>query len=186
MKHKRLVIFCTAIIAFILALIFDSQILAFIELINCPCADSFFSVLMFIEKEIIFYPLVILSTLIILFTKDKKKILPYIISLAIVAIIGLSLKAIVARPRPNNMSIHSFPSGHTALAFASLSFFKNKILKVIWIILACVFVLARVWTNMHYLSDVIAGALLGYYIPIVITKIINKKMAQKNRRKKEK
>ncbi len=186
MKHRQLVIFCAAILAFILALIFDSQILAFIEIIKCPCANSFFSVLMFIEKEIIFYPLVILSTLIILFTKDKKKILPYIISLAVIAIIGLSLKAIVARPRPNNMSIHSFPSGHTALAFASLSFFKNKTLKVVWIVFACLFVLARVWANMHYLSDVIAGAILGYYIPLIVTKIINKKIAKKSKRKKKK
>lgn len=185
---KGLTVFCIAIALFILALIFDAQIISLIALIKNPGLDTIFSWLLFIQRDIIFYPLIILITSIILFPKERKKIHQYIFSLVIVAALGIALKFIVDRPRPNLSSNHSFPSGHSLLLFTSLSFFKNKTLRIIWFIFSCLLLLARVWFNLHYPSDIIAGAIIGYYAPLIIHKFVSRKhkMHLKEKEKREK
>jgi len=170
-QNKQLLVFFFAIILLAVALSLDSQIMSLVSLIKTPFLNTIFSWIFFVEKEIIFYPLIIFSTTIILLLKDKRKIVLYGLNLIIIAIIGLTLKFVVARPRPNLSSNHSFPSGHSALLFASLPFLKSKGLCLAWFILSCVFVSARIWMGMHYPSDIIAGAILGYYIPLLVQKI---------------
>lgn len=186
--NKNLTIFCIAIALFLLALIFDSQVVSFIASIKNPCLDTIFLWFLFIERDIIFYPLIILITAIVLFPKERSKIHRYIFSLALVAIFGLALKFIVGRPRPNFSSNHSFPSGHSILLFASLPFFKNKTLRIIWLVLSCLLLIARLWGGLHYLSDIIAGAIIGYYGPIMINKLVSRKhkmhLERKGRKKK--
>lgn len=188
--NKNLTIFCVAFASFILALVFDHQIMLLISIIKNPFIDKVFSLLFFIEKDILFYPLIILiTTLAILFQhngKISRKISIYILSLIVITIISFLLKFIIARPRPNLYSKHSFPSGHSALLFASLPFLKNKLVTVIWLILSCILVLVRIWVGMHYLSDIIAGAIIGYYIPFIVQKIIEKKFKKKTRKKRDK
>lgn len=169
------------IFVLILALIFDSQFFILIQALKCPATNAFFSWLIFIEKEIIFYPLIIVLTLILLLTKKRKeKILPYFLSLAIVIIITVLLKIIVARPRPNLISNHSFPSGHTSMLFTSLPFFnKIKSLEIVWIVGSSLLMLARIWFNLHYLSDIVGGAIIGYCIPLIINKYLEKRKNEK-------
>lgn len=183
---KRLAIFLWAALLLVLSLIFDSQFLILIETLKNPVTNAFFSWLMFLEQELIFYPSVIIATLLLLIlTKRKQKIFPYITGLITVIVLTFLLKAIISRPRPNLSSDDSFPSGHASLLFASLPFFrKTKVLQTIWIIVSCLFVLARVWQGIHYLSDIIAGLILGYCIPVLILHIFKQK-GKKKRDKKE-
>ena len=182
--NKNLIILIIAIVLFIISLFFDSQIFIFIQSMRCPVTDTFFSWLLVIEKDIIFYPLVIFATLIILSIKNKKNILPYVIGLVAAGVLTLVLKVIFARPRPNGLDELSFPSGHATLLMASIPFLNNKIIKIVWIILSCVFLLARLWLGLHYLSDIIAGAIVGYFIPLIIYRLIKIKAKRRGRKRK--
>jgi len=59
---------------------------------------------------------------------------------------------------------NSMPSGHTTTAFAvafSLAHLYPKG-NILWLFYACLLALSRVMVNAHYLSDVCAGAALGW------------------------
>ena len=88
------------------------------------------------------------------------------------AVIVLLIKFSIRRKRPEgtwgaiyrNTDPHSFPSGHAArtallvvLAFA----FGPSWFAIILLIWAPLVSLARVWMGVHYLSDVLAGIVLG-------------------------
>ncbi len=69
---------------------------------------------------------------------------------------------------PENVRIylnHSFPSGHTATAFALLFglslLARNKLLKLLLISLAMMTGYSRIYLALHFPSDVIAGSVIG-------------------------
>lgn len=85
-------------------------------------------------------------------------------------IMGLSthlIKQGVGRLRPNNSGYNSFPSGHTASAFAAAEFLYQEFkYKSPWIGYAGYFVATttgtlRMYNNKHWFSDVVAGAGFG-------------------------
>lgn len=95
--------------------------------------------------------------------------------ISVLAIIVLALKFTIRRQRPagewgavyRNTDPHSFPSGHAARSFLIAvlgSFLGPGWLAVILWIWAPLVSLARVAMGVHYLSDVIAGAILGTII----------------------
>lgn len=63
-------------------------------------------------------------------------------------------------PRPTDFS---FPSGHTAMAFASVStlFFCRRKLWIPSLVLAALIAFSRLYLYVHYPSDILAGMLLG-------------------------
>lgn len=80
------------------------------------------------------------------------------------------------------MSGYSFPSGHatisTALAFAFYMIFKNKTkYKKTLLILSLIFPIlisfSRVYLNVHYFSDVIAGMALSLFVVAIIALIFD-------------
>jgi undecaprenyl-diphosphatase len=90
----------------------------------------------------------------------------------------LAIKFLVRRERPQgewgriyrNTDPHSFPSGHAARAFliavvgAALAPLWLAILLWVWAPLVS---LARVAMGVHYLSDVVAGAILGVIVALI-------------------
>jgi undecaprenyl-diphosphatase len=92
--------------------------------------------------------------------------------IAALAIVVMATKLLVRRRRPagewgriyRSTDPHSFPSGHAARAFlvtvlvAALGPSWLAVLLLLWAPLVS---LARVAMGVHYLSDVVAGALLG-------------------------
>ena len=87
------------------------------------------------------------------------------------AMVSGAIKHTVDRPRPSGGS-HSFPSGHTTSAFSTVP--------VIWRhlgweagaaagLLASTTALGRMEDNLHYVSDVIAGAAIGYVVGAAVS-----------------
>jgi membrane-associated phospholipid phosphatase len=90
------------------------------------------------------------------------------------------LKRVVGRERPNGMDDKSFPSGHTSNAFALAVVAERHYgwkAGVPAYALASVVALSRLQQNEHYLSDVIAGATLGYIVGRTVVRINNRAKA---------
>lgn len=112
-----------------------------------------------------------------LFLNKKYKTISAKILLALIlssSITSLILKNIIKRPRPFlvsenikqliSASGYSFPSGHTstsfAVAFIIYSCFPKKY-GIFAIILAILISFSRIYIGVHYLTDIIFGAILG-------------------------
>ncbi|HFU74714.1 MAG TPA: phosphatase PAP2 family protein [Arcobacter sp.] len=118
----------------------------------------------------------ILITLYLLYKKHYKDMLFLIISIAGASSLMSIIKNTVERIRPDMQIIevlgYSFPSGHatisTALAFSLFWILKEKIkytktLLFVAIILPLLISFSRVYLNVHYLSDVVAGIGLSLF-----------------------
>jgi undecaprenyl-diphosphatase len=94
------------------------------------------------------------------------------------AALVLVLKFSIRRRRPagewgaiyRNTDPHSFPSGHAARAFliaVIASFFAPLWLIITLWIWAPLVSLARVAMGVHYLSDIVAGAIVGAFVALI-------------------
>jgi undecaprenyl-diphosphatase len=114
----------------------------------------------------------VLPTVWLWFDHEEKKIIPLWTSFIGTGIIAYSIKILVQRPRPTDTNIFlattnsSFPSLHTATAFsviALLSIMYPKYAKY-FIAFAVVVAITRMYFGLHFLSDIIAGVTLGYFM----------------------
>ncbi len=123
------------------------------------------------------------------FFVNKKFAINFSICYLISVCFNYLLKAIIARPRPyvvdsqiiNKLSAvgNSFPSGHTLsgtiicayLIFLIFKHVKNKLLKsflIASLILCLAFLIfSRMYLGQHYLSDTIAGLVLGVFASFI-------------------
>jgi len=99
---------------------------------------------------------------------------------AVTPLLVATIKALVDRPRPLDEVIHphgsSFPSGHAAYAAATttalvLLFTKPGRGRWPWVSLAVLFTAGMAWSRtylqVHWLSDVVAGAMLGLAVALI-------------------
>jgi undecaprenyl-diphosphatase len=189
MKTKQkitLLIILVIVLAFILSLVFDQQILNFFLMLKTKTGIS----LDFVEKDLIVYPAILIFQILFIliqsngWKKGKKEILYFLMSVVITVLISTLLRAVIPRERPFPsqhklgkalfFDDRSFPSGHTAFTMTLFPFIKNKVLVTIWWIFAIFIMISRLWNGMHYPSDIIAGAVLGYLVPFLFLKIIKK------------
>jgi undecaprenyl-diphosphatase len=113
--------------------------------------------------------------------------------MGITAIITVALKIIVHRIRPFAAGLvplaagitakasyfvwdFSFPSGDTSFIFCAVPILSKLYpkLKYLWIGFAVLVGLSRVYFGLHYPSDVVSGALIGYFIGFFIVKLEDK------------
>jgi len=162
---KRLYLITAAGIALlIISFFFDNQILDFIFSLNLGFLKSAMVLLdHWVTNAILF---LVIPT-IILFRKGNKLIFLWL-SLVLSFLVATILKVLVARERPDIALISedtfSFPSRHAIISFTILPFMFKETKLWYWWIIAILIGLSRLILGAHYLSDVIAGALIGYYI----------------------
>lgn len=164
---------------------FDYAILEFFhkltETAAAPFFDVFFKFVTLLGEEGIF--LIILSLILMLFKKTRKAGAGMLLGIVIGALFtNLTIKKVVARPRPfasdieaykqwwtavgaRQQSEYSFPSGHTTSAMAAMTglfFTTNK--KVSWtaFIFAILMGMSRLYLCVHYPSDVLGGLVVGF------------------------
>ncbi len=85
-------------------------------------------------------------------------------------VLGYLMKALILRPRPHNhvtylgKSDSSFPSSHTSVAIGLAVILHLYLpgLTVLWFFLATLVGFGRIYIQMHYLSDVLGGIVIGF------------------------
>ena len=127
--------------------------------------------------------------LVVLISKDYKKIIPLALSFVLYFVIVNALKITFARPRPyvdlkNDLvnvtnPYRSFPSGHSTSVSLLIPFLSSKKSVIIWWVIVIIVSLSRVYLGVHYLSDAIFGVLLGYLIGEFVLYWTNKKKIMK-------
>lgn len=100
-------------------------------------------------------------------------------------LIIITLSLIIRRKRPFRAEHHkplihmpvetpSFPSAHATLAFSLATVFvHNPVLFSFAILIAIAVALGRVAVGVHYLSDIIAGAIVGLLVSSILFMILN-------------
>jgi undecaprenyl-diphosphatase len=175
---KKRYIFLIWFLALIISFFLDKYLLIIPEFRN-PIIDKIMLAISFIGSWI--FILIFLVTL-LLWEKGKQNYIPVlIISFTVSMFLTYILKGIIPRSRPgiNPLEIkqdNSFPSGHATAAFTGVPII-NKIFpffKHFWIVLAILIAFSRLYLGVHYLSDIVAGSLLGYGIATFFMYIENK------------
>lgn len=98
------------------------------------------------------------------------------------ASISYIISGLLNFPRPGllefgrQLTVHSFdgsfPSDHTATMFgAAASIRKDKNLFRLLLVLATLTGFARIFIGVHFPLDILAGAILGFSIPVILDKV---------------
>ena len=165
----------------------DLAVNSFIQSIQNPFLVKLMSYLTSLGDVQILLPLSIIIIAVLVYSKRYKH--GAIASLALILGISSSelLKYLIQRARPENalmkLTDYSFPSGHALMStifFFLLYFlykenlknkFRRKIFLSICIILPILISFSRLYLNIHWLTDVIAGMIIGIFWALLFTRI---------------
>ena len=174
-KEKKMLAFIGILLLILLiSLFFDQSISDFFS----ETRNSFISLLLMWSESVFFggviLILLIITTMLHHVRNYYKNIPPMWISFILTFVVTVFLKFIVGRSRPvdfdmlNGFFSYSFPSLHVALCFSVVPFINEKL--IFWILFGILIGAARIYLNVHYLSDVIAGIALGVFIGYIVEK----------------
>jgi undecaprenyl-diphosphatase len=142
-----------------------------------------FYILTLIGEPFVFIWIAAILT-IILFVNNKKYF-TFIFTIALTALLNKILKISINRPRPFEAlqidsvvptTLSSFPSGHAMIMFSLVPILSESFSKwkyFFWTI-AILVSLSRIYLGVHYVSDIVAGAILGYLTGFACLKISQK------------
>jgi len=182
MKNKKLVIgYLIGFFALAISFFFDKQISN-----NVTSWYNLLPVSVFNNVSNILILFVLLSVTFLMWFQ-KKEWIPSIWAAVITSIaVAFVLKLIIARPRPIGVELlpyikmvsYSFPSMHTTISFSLMYVLYKAYAKLTWVWLSIALVVAfdRVYSRVHYLSDVLAGAILGITISLIFIRLQEKKV----------
>ncbi len=104
-----------------------------------------------------------------------------VVALVLGLLLAVAIKRLIGRPRPmaRLMGVHlvgeippfeSFPSAHAAVAFAMAGILVLRHPHVAWwaIPLASLVGFSRIYMGLHYPSDVVAGAMVGVAVAVIV------------------
>lgn len=184
---RKRTIFLLILALILISFQYDNQIVKVVSEIESNLLDNFFSwITLFSSKWIVF---LFLTGLFFIYKKKREWILPLWFTLFVSVFIGFVLKYFVQRPRPFQQGIisissaleqanyltwnFSFPSFHTLLVFSAIPLLSKEFpkLKKYWLIFAVLVGFSRVYFGLHFLSDVLVGGLIGYFIGVWVIRL---------------
>lgn len=186
-KRRGVVFGLLILLVVIISFYFDSEIVRMVSLLRNGILNDFFLGITFISSSMLIF---FFLTSLFLWREHKRKwILPLWFTLGVSIFVSFVLKIIVRRPRPFQLGIVSvlpvlekanyliwnfaFPSFHSMLVFCSIPILSKQFprFKYVWITFASLVAFSRVYFGLHFLSDVIAGGLIGYVLGVIIIKL---------------
>ena len=161
----------------IIGIIFDNSFSSLIVNYRFSIFTSFMHFISFLGSALF---VAVISTLLFAYDKEGRKYIPALwLTLGLALLLIVILKYITARPRPNIAPLeletnYSFPSAHATAVFAPLILVDKLFPKIkwLWFGVALLVLFSRLYLGVHYISDVIAGALIGYIIGIIVLRVI--------------
>jgi len=152
----------------LIGFLFDSKISAAVSSLKHPVLSYFMQWFSNISSLVIV--LLVMASLFLWQEKKKKWIKVLWLSSIVSFALAFLLKLAISRPRPEYAAFvftqYSFPSMHTVVAFALLPVLDREfpVLKRFWLLFALLVAFSRLYLGVHYFSDVVWGALIGYLI----------------------
>ena len=174
----------------------ELNILDWFQTLHTPILDKIMTSITKLGDAGIFW--IILTLLFLIIPKMRKT--GIIMAAALIMdllICNVAVKNLVARTRPYDVNTsvqllvaklhdYSFPSGHTAASFASVTALYLAGEKKLWkpaLVLAVLIAFSRLYLYVHFPSDVICGALFGILLAFVSNFLVNKIWEKINERK---
>lgn len=135
--------------------------------------------------------LILICIILYILLKDKKMALIIMLNLAIVYLLNVIIKMIIARPRPDMLRLvyetgYSFPSGHAMVATGFYGFLiyiankkiKNKALRrcitILLTLLIFLIGISRIYLGVHYATDIIGAFIIGIIYLVIFINILKK------------
>lgn len=177
------VLFVVFIIAMALSIKFDNAIVKFATSLQRPWLNPAMLLITYAGSSI---AVLFISTSFFLWHERKRKwLLPLWASLFFSLAFATLIKLLSARVRPfylgfptltvliNGVLSSSFPSSHAVAAFSALPILDKEFprFRFAWLAFACLVAFSRVYFALHYASDVIFGAFLGYAAGVIAVKL---------------
>ncbi|MBW2980279.1 phosphatase PAP2 family protein [Candidatus Woesearchaeota archaeon] len=170
MKTKNIIFYSAGIILLIISFFLDKLVL--VSMVRNPILDYALGSVTHFGS--VFIVLIVMTSL-FLWQERKREWIPVLwVSFLASSILCLILKSIIARPRPEDLvaahfiisTVYSFPSLHASASFTAIPILDLEFpkLKWFWVLFAVIVAFSRIYLNVHYLSDVIGGALLGFAV----------------------
>ena len=142
---------------------------------------------------------ILFAVLLLLKKRTRKTGLTITLALLLSMLVAnIILKPVVARIRPFHVnpnirllipapSDYSFPSGHTQASFAAATamYCNIKYLGIAALLLAGLIGFSRLYLYVHYVSDVLAGALIGYGLGCLSNSLIGELRYMYNAKKRK-
>ena len=181
--YKRgLMILFTGVCLLIISFALDQKVFDLIKLIKTPLLTYLFHAASHISSVI--WVLIIMTSL-FMWERHKWNRIPALwLTFFISTSLCILMKILIARPRPFSMTLltffglvnYSFPSTHATAVFSPIKILHKEFPKTqwFWILFAFLVSSSRVYLGFHYLSDIIAGALLGYGSGLFVVFITDK------------
>ena len=148
----------------------DSAALSFFSGIKSHWPDALFGIMTNFGFAVI--AMFFLPAFLFLRDKQKTRAEALIAALAASIILSFFIKLIFARIRPADFSsfffYYCFPSLHAVVSFSALPLimdnYKYPLVKLFFIIVAVLVAVSRLYFSYHFLSDVVFGAVFGWFI----------------------
>lgn len=115
---------------------------------------------------------------------DRKTALKAILAFVVATFASRELKVVFGTARPFVLGTSTpltfsvpldfaFPSGHTAaaVALAVIVWMHNRRLGIVFLAIAGLIGMSRVWANVHWPIDIAGGAIVGTIVAVVINKL---------------
>jgi dolichol kinase/membrane-associated phospholipid phosphatase len=164
-------LFSCVVVFAVASFLLDDFFFKTMPLLRFNALDAFFTIIT--NFWFVFALFVAVPCVALLFRNQASETLFLLTAFASSTLIGLLLKMLIAKPRPEQMLfevpssvMYSFPSSHALLVFAMLPLLVKHFprWRYLFFPTALLVCFSRVYFGVHYLSDVVWGSLLGYGI----------------------